>query len=58
MKTRKKEYIPYQKCPICNGDGIITTKVETNNSTSGFTIKQNVCHVCNGKGIIPMYTKE
>lgn len=43
-------YIPYQLCPKCNGEGIIIT------ITGQITLyTQNICDVCAGAKIIPMY---
>lgn len=49
----KKKYkispcVPYQKCPICDGDGRIAS---TGINSSAFTI----CDVCYGMKIIPMH---
>lgn len=46
-KSKIVEYIPYQKCPICEGTGIIIT------ITTIYT--KNTCDVCNGTKIIPMH---
>ena len=53
VKTGTKiiNYVPYQKCPICNGSGIIIQTVF--NSTVTYT--QNTCDVCGGAKIIPMH---
>ena len=37
----------WQKCPVCNGSGMIQTYY-------GY----NSCHVCGGKGIIPEPTQK
>jgi DnaJ-class molecular chaperone len=39
--------IPYQVCPMCEGD------CELYNGKEWFE-----CHICHGKGIIPMYVEE
>ena len=45
-RCRIVDYVPYQKCPVCNGDG----KVKI-----GKTQVLEVCRVCAGGGVIPMH---
>ena len=49
--TKIVNYVPYQKCPVCDGTGIIIRTVF--NHTATYT--QNTCDVCNGTKIIPMH---
>ena len=42
------KYIPYQKCPICDGSGIIQ-------ELSGSAINTIPCKKCNGLMVIPMF---
>lgn len=49
-KEVKSEYIPYQKCPICNGTGI-----EVNYLDKTRTTIMSKCTLCKGERIIPMY---
>lgn len=48
------KYIPYQKCPKCDAQGVVNV---FSYSTTG-TISMNACDVCHGQKIIPMYEKE
>jgi len=43
-------YIPYQLCPKCNGEGII---IAITGQIALYT--QNICDVCAGAKIIPMH---
>lgn len=51
-KTNNKmsNFIPYQLCPKCNGDG----KIPNIMGTSAFI----TCNLCNGAMVIPMYVSE
>ncbi len=40
-------FVPYQRCPICDGKGVININTPTSLSTM-------ICTVCKGKQIIPM----
>ena len=44
-KIKLKNKIMYQKCPICNGTGVLTKDYS-----------ENSCKTCNGKGIISEIT--
>lgn len=47
----KKDVIPYQCCPVCNGHGRVLA--------DGFTSNvYQMCKVCNGAMIIPMSVSE
>lgn len=53
----KQSYIPYQLCPKCNGQGIVSKPPyiagdvhHWSGSVSSFT-----CELCNGSKIIPMF---
>jgi uncharacterized coiled-coil protein SlyX len=49
MKIEK--IVPYQLCPMCNGDGIVE-------KTPEFAYRAfDSCRVCNRKGIIPMHVE-
>jgi hypothetical protein len=46
--------VPYQKCPVCEGEG----EVLVNQFILDSTIKlpnYKPCHACKGEGIIPMH---
>ena len=49
-KYRTLNYVPYQLCPRCNGEG----KIEDKLSSSCFS----VCDICLGAKIIPMHVVE
>jgi hypothetical protein len=54
VSETKVKFIPYQRCPICNGEG----NVMVNNcwgGGTGLTVGFETCKVCNGRLIIPMY---
>jgi hypothetical protein len=52
MKTK---YIPYQKCPVCEGNKKVwINQFDPWNTNSG-TIGWQTCGICGGAGIIPMY---
>lgn len=40
-------FVPYQKCPLCDGTG--------QSLTDGFTSIYDTCSVCKGIKIIPMF---
>ena len=44
----KVKYVPYQKCPICNGHGIVQELI-------GSAINTIPCKKCNGLMVIPMF---
>ena len=44
----KAKYVPYQKCPICEGSGMIK-------ELSGSAINTIPCKKCNGLMVIPMF---
>jgi len=50
MKTKidNDDFIPYQKCPVCEGTGNVLAP----GFTSGCT---TVCDICHGAKIIPMH---
>lgn len=43
------KYVPYQKCPICDGAGKQTI------ATGIYTLQIVACDVCKGEKIIPMH---
>lgn len=50
----KFKYIPYQKCPVCDGKGrVFNGMLEPFEPT--LRIGWNTCHCCEGRGIIPMH---
>lgn len=55
---RNEKYVPYQLCPKCNGQGVVSKPPyvagdvhEWASTSSAFP-----CDVCNGNKIIPMYS--
>jgi hypothetical protein len=50
-KGDKKDFIPYQCCPVCNGNKWVTMPYDPYKST---VMSNAPCTVCNGAGIIPM----
>lgn len=42
------KYVPYQKCPICEGSGMIQELI-------GSAINKIPCKKCNGLMVIPMF---
>ena len=59
MKKNKKtiQYIPYQLCPKCNGNG----KILINNwygSPTSISSGFETCNLCHGAMVIPMYIDE
>ena len=42
------KYVPYQKCPICNGSGMVQELI-------GSAINTIPCKKCNGLMVIPMF---
>ena len=44
----KVKYVPYQKCPICDGSGIVQ-------ELNGSAINTIPCKKCNGLMVIPMF---
>lgn len=46
--VQEHKAIPYQTCPVCNGQGRVTSNGATSNVF-------DVCSVCNGAKIIPMH---
>lgn len=49
-KVKIMKCVPFQLCPKCNGNGVITNY--NLNTTSYLTT--NVCDLCNGSMVIPM----
>jgi len=48
-----QNYVPYQKCPVCDGGG----QIFSGDLSENYTLTTNIrttCHVCNGRGVIPM----
>ena len=50
------QYVPYQKCPKCNGQGSVSIPPHVAGDVGQWTSSatQYVCDVCNGAKIIPM----
>jgi hypothetical protein len=48
VSFQKVDAIPYQRCPICEGNGT------ADKQPSEMVVAGWECHVCEGKGIIPM----
>ncbi len=52
----------YQKCPVCNGRGIVPhmfyTITEEQETFSSSSTAPETCRACGGKGIIPIESKE
>ena len=47
----------YQRCPVCNGTGLVTIPPGIAGDAEGWTASTSgpyECHACGGKGIIPM----
>lgn len=47
-EIEETKYIPYQKCPICEGKGLVIPIYDTSSL-------YEQCDVCLGKKIIPMH---
>jgi len=49
-------YVPYQLCPKCNGQGIVSKPPYIAGDVEQWTTSETsfVCDVCNGQRIIPM----
>ena len=47
VEVKIVECVPYQKCPICEGKGLLLDWTGTS--------LLNRCKTCNGNGIIPMH---
>lgn len=50
VQDRMKDFVPYQLCPKCDGEGYLSVGIF---SANGETEKET-CGVCLGKKIIPM----
>lgn len=53
---KAKEYVPYQKCPICFGTGSVLPGFYSPFATS--IASSEKCRTCGGSGIIPMCEKK
>jgi hypothetical protein len=53
-KEVSNEFIPFQSCPHCQGDGTVFVR-EWNGSASSISSGPQSCPVCNGARVIPMY---
>lgn len=45
----ESKWVPYQKCPVCEGSGVVW------NPHAMSTAPSQICSVCNGAKIIPQY---
>ena len=50
--------VPYQLCPKCNGQGIVSKPAHIAGDVIEWVDSQGThqCNLCNGKMIIPMFT--
>ena len=51
LNTDKCQFVPFQLCPKCNGNGTAYTLTTSSNYT---TTTGGVCDLCNGAKVIPM----
>ena len=50
IEVKVLECVPYQKCPVCDGEGVIKTPSRIEKLLISVT-----CNVCKGAKIIPMH---
>ena len=55
--SKKPKYIPYQKCPKCDGQGTVSKPPWIAGDVYEWTYSSSIfpCDICNGAKIIPMY---
>jgi hypothetical protein len=56
-ESKEVQFIPYQVCPKCNGQGIVTIPDHVVGNVSEWISDKSSypCNVCNGAKIIPMF---
>ena len=56
-EVKETKYIPMQKCPKCDGQGIVSKPpwISGDQQTWDSTSVNHQCDVCNGQKIIPMF---
>ena len=59
MSDKEEKYVPYQKCPVCDGIGQVWVNPVIDPAMSTFISPHyEDCTVCHGSKIIPMYRVE
>lgn len=57
IKVQIVNYVPYQSCSICFGQGLVAKPSYVPGDVDQWTSSDlaYTCNICNGKGIIPMH---